>query len=156
AGQRRAGRCRSERRGAGPLCTAPCSARVDGVEELLDLLAREAGEAGEAADGDLLPHRAQLGIREERGALHELLELLGAAGDLRDLERRAGEGGLEDGLVTGELDLGAAAQVAAGGADLDAVGARLHHPGAGPGAPVLQLGGGDVDAHALRGSRLEL
>src|SRR5699024_11593125 len=57
---------------------------------------------------------------------------------------------------TGELDLGAAAQVAAGGADLDAVGARLHHPGAGPGAPVLQLGGGDVDAHALRGSRLEL
>src|SRR5699024_1270568 len=86
----------------------------------------------------------------------ELLELLGAAGDLRDLERRAGEGGLEDGLVTGELDLGAAAQVAAGGADLDAVGARLHHPGAGPGAPVLQLGGGDVDAHALRGSRLEL
>src|SRR5699024_12452021 len=27
---------------------------------------------------------------------------------------------------------------------------------AGPGAPVLPLGGGDVDAHALRGSRLEL
>ena len=55
AGRRRAGRCRSGRRGQASLCAAPCSARVDGVEELLDLLAREAGEAGEAADGDLLP-----------------------------------------------------------------------------------------------------